>query len=68
MAPLPGLHTESLVDAEAQLAVLCRLLPGTIVPPTLALLEVTCRKAVAHSASHIRLPGRDAILDCSAAY
>ena len=40
VAPLLGLHRESMADAEAQLALLCRLLPGVAVPPTLALLEV----------------------------
>ena len=40
VAPLSGLHQESLADAEAQLALLCRLLPGVTVPPTLGLLEV----------------------------
>jgi hypothetical protein len=40
VAPLPGLHAESLEDAEAQLALLCRLLPGATVSPSVALLEV----------------------------
>ena len=40
VAPLAGLHDEDCRDAEAQLALLCRLLPGFELPPSLTLLEV----------------------------
>ena len=46
VAPLPGLHAESLQDTEGQLALLCRLLPGVAVPSTLALLEVGRQRPV----------------------
>ena len=39
VAPLPGLHVESLEDAEAQLQLLSMLLPGTRVPVTAAMLD-----------------------------
>ena len=41
VAPLAGLHAESCGDAKAQLALLCRLLPGVQLPPTLTLLQVS---------------------------
>lgn len=40
VAPLVGLHAESCRDAEVQLALLCRLLAGVQLPPSLTLLEV----------------------------
>jgi isochorismate synthase/2-succinyl-5-enolpyruvyl-6-hydroxy-3-cyclohexene-1-carboxylate synthase/2-succinyl-6-hydroxy-2,4-cyclohexadiene-1-carboxylate synthase/O-succinylbenzoate synthase len=39
VAPLPGLHIESLGAAERQLAALCEVLPGARVPATLATLH-----------------------------
>ncbi|GLC45490.1 hypothetical protein PLESTM_001741500 [Pleodorina starrii] len=38
VAPLPGLHSETLEEAEVQVAALSSLLPGVPVPPSLALL------------------------------
>ncbi|KAK9806829.1 hypothetical protein WJX72_004058 [[Myrmecia] bisecta] len=39
VAPLPGLHTETLLEAQRQLALLCALLHGVTIPPTLSLLQ-----------------------------
>jgi len=39
VAPLDGLHVESCKEADAQLALLCQLLQGVHLPPSLALLE-----------------------------
>lgn len=41
VAPLPGLHREQLVEAECQLALMCKLLIGRSVPPSLGMLQVT---------------------------
>eukprot|EP00884_Botryococcus_braunii_P003874 jgi/Botrbrau1/13488/Bobra.0082s0084.1 len=38
-SPLPGLHRESTAEAHAQLACVVQLLCGTVVPPTLPLLQ-----------------------------
>jgi len=39
VAPLEGLHKESLEDVEAQLQVLLPMLKGSTLPPTLPLLN-----------------------------
>ena len=40
---LAGLHRESLLEAEEQLALLTSQLPGTAVPASLSLLQVRVR-------------------------
>ena len=40
MSATAGLHRESLLEAEEQLAMLAAQLPGAVVPASLALLQV----------------------------